>query len=243
MPTKLPFATLSFLLLFAFAAHTQQQEPTPEELQREIEYRLRDLTSPARQLDELSEKLAAFRAPWEGNGTVAALRLAMRLIGADQLELSEEQKERLPFTADGDGMKQAPYEDFYNSNNPTPELAEAREALKSALIPDDPFLERATEEQKNAFLEAAARIDGLFQKTLQSAIEETLTSEQMREVRKLEMQLLAELGIPFPSMFEVLDLTSEQKKEMDEIISEMKPEYDRLVLEVLRVVPRNTVIM
>ena len=217
-------------LLFASVS---AQEPSAEQSQREIEDRLRILLSPVRQLDELSEKLAAFRAPWEGNGTVATLRMAMRLIGADELGLSEEQKERLPFTADGDGMKQAPYEDFYNSPSPAPELVEARMALKTALIPDDPFLEHASEEQKYAFVEAAAKIDGLFQKTLRVTIEEILTPEQMREVRKLEIQLMAELGVPFPSMFEIFDLTDEQKKEMDEIIGEMKPQYDRLVLEFL----------
>ena len=222
-------ATLPCLFLFSAIASAQQ----PEAEQQQIEYRLRVLTSPMRQLDELSESLAAFRAPWEGSGTVAALRMAMRLVGADELGLSEEQKERLPFSADGDGMKQAPYEDFYDTNNPTPELAQAREALKAALIPGDPLFERATEEQKSVFLEAATKIDGLFQKTLQAEIEETLTPGQMYEVRKLAMQLMPEMGLPFPPMFEILDLTDEQKREMDKIAGEMYVEYDRLVLELL----------
>ena len=53
----------------------------------------------------------------------------------------------------------------------------------------------------------------------------------MLQVRKLEMQLMPELGIPFPSMFEPLDLTEEQKKEMQEIADELKAEFDSLTRE------------
>ena len=128
-------------------------------------------------------------------------------------------------------MKDAPYQNFYSNDNTSPELAQARKELMSVLISDDPFLERATEKQKNAILEADAKIELLFQKTLQATIEETLTPEQMREVKKLEIQLMPQVGIPFPTMFEILDLTDEQKKEMDKIVSEIKPEYDRLIKE------------
>jgi hypothetical protein len=228
-PKSFSFAVL-LLGLFAVAS---AQQPSAEKLQQQIDLELRAFQSPKRQLEELTEKLAAFRAPWEGNGTVATLRMAMRLVGADELGLSEEQKERLPFTADGDGMKEAPYENFYNGKNPTPELVKARDALKAVLLPGDPLFEHATEEQKRAFIEADVKIEGLFQKSLQTTIVETLTPEQMREVRKLEMQLMSQVGIPFPAMFEILDLTNEQKKEMDKISDEMYVEYDRLVLEFL----------
>ena len=220
--------SLTAILLFATAS---AQELTPEQQQKQIELEFRAFQSPKRQLEDVSEKLAAFRAPWEGYGTVGTLRLAMRLIGADELGLSEVQKERLPFTADGDGMKDAPYQAFYSKDNTSPELAQARKELISVLIPDDPLLERATEKQKDAILEADTKIELLFQKTLQAAIEETLTPEQMREVKKLEIQLMPQVGIPFPTMFEILDLTDEQKKEMDKIVSEIKPEYDRLIKE------------
>jgi hypothetical protein len=221
-------AALCFLLLFAIAP---AQEPSAEELQQQIERQLRLFQSPARQLEELSMQLAAFRAPWEGNGTVASLRMAMRLIGADALGLSEEQKDRLPLTADGDGIKGKPYQDFYD--NPSPELAKLNEESRALLVLGGPFLERATKEQKDAILEVETKVELLREKTFQTTIEETLTPEQMREVRKLEMQLMAEVGMPFPTMFEILDLTDEQKKEMDSIVDEMKPEYERLVKEFL----------
>jgi len=227
-----PFLLFAVCLLSLFI-FSSAQEPSPEQLQQQIELQLRAFQSPKRQLEELSTQLAAFRSPWEGNGTVTTLSLAMRLIGADELGLSEEQKERLPFTPDGDGMKAGPYQEFYSRDNPSPELAKLREELRAVLIPDDPFLERATQEQKSAILEVDTRVELLFQKTLQATIEETLTPEQMHEIRKLEIQLMSQIGIPFPTMFEIFDLTDEQKEEMDKIIAEMKPEYERLVLEFL----------
>jgi hypothetical protein len=62
-------------------------------------------------------------------------------------------------------------------------------------------------------------------------VEETLTPEQMLQVRKLEMQLMPAMGMPFPSMFDTLGLTDDQKKEMNKITDELKAEFDRLTLE------------
>jgi hypothetical protein len=105
------------------------------------------------------------------------------------------------------------------------------EAIKAAELPDDPFFRNATEEQKDAYREAIMNKLLLFSKTAQSDIQETLTPEQMLIVRKLEMQMMTEFGVPFPAMFDPLDLTDEQKKEMQNIANEMSAEYDRLTLE------------
>ena len=115
--------------------------------------------------------------------------------------------------------------------NPTPEFTQAMEKLQAAELPDDPLLERATEQQKNAWLEAQTDMIGILAGTMQKDMEETLTQGQMLQVRKLEMQLMPEIGIPFPSMFDPLDLTDDQKKEMNKITDEMKAEYDRLTQE------------
>ena len=86
--------------------------------------------------------------------------------------------------------------------------------------------------QKRVYREAEMMTSMLWHEALQKDIEETLTHEQMLKVRKLEMQLMPELGIPFPSMFDTLELTDEQKKEMNRIADEMKAEYEGLIREV-----------
>jgi len=115
--------------------------------------------------------------------------------------------------------------------NPPPEMFQAMEAARAAELPDDPFFERATEEQKTALREATMWRLSFLVGGIQTVIEETLTPEQMLQVRKLEMQLMPAIGIPFPSMFEPLGLTDEQKEEMNQIADEMKAEFDRLTLE------------
>jgi hypothetical protein len=220
---------LSLLLTFASA-----QEPSLE-LQQQIENELRRMQSPIRQLEWEAEKLASFRALWKGHGTWTALRLVLRTGNPTELELTEEQKERLSsfvYSQDWDGIgdgAHALYVDMYK--NPTPEFAQALEAARATLIPDDPLFEHATEEQKNAFREASTTLDSFLYKIMHTEIEETLTPEQMLQVRKLEMQLMPELGMPFPSMFDPLGLTDEQKKEMNRISDELEAEYDHLIRE------------
>jgi hypothetical protein len=114
---------------------------------------------------------------------------------------------------------------------PTPEVAQVMEAVQAAELPNDPNFERATEEQKAAFRDATMDQKNLLVSALQTEIEETLTPEQMLQVRKLEMQLMPVMGIPFPAMFDPLDLTDEQKMEMNKIADEMKAEFDRFTLE------------
>jgi len=42
---------------------------------------------------------------------------------------------------------------------------------------------------------------------------------------------MVEIGIPHPAMFEILDLTDDQKEEMSRIAKEVKVEFDRFVIE------------
>jgi len=157
------------------------------------------------------------------------LRMMMRLGGENELGLSNEQRERLSFLYKDNEIMRDLFIQMHA--NPTPEFALALEAERAAQLPDDPFFERATEEQKNALREASLMTLDLLMAATQTEIEETLTSEQMLVVRKMEMQLMPEMGIPFPSMFDPLDLTDDQKAEMNRIVDEMKVEFDSLTQE------------
>jgi hypothetical protein len=66
---------------------------------------------------------------------------------------------------------------------------------------------------------------------MQQTIENTLTPEQLQKVRSLELELMNEMGLPNPTMFEPLGLSDEQKKQMDEIKKEMEAEFDKLLDE------------
>ena len=217
-----------FSMLFAVAS---AQESSAE--QREIEEYLRYLSTPKQQIYWEANQFASMRSSWNGQGSFIPLSLLLRAKADDELELTEEQQQRLaPLRKDNELGREWIQQKF---QNPTPEmrqeLLQRDMAIQATINPDDPNFERATEEQKNAHRDANIAKLNLFLGVMQAEVQDILTPEQMLQVRKLEMQLMPELGIPFPSMFDPLDLTEEQKKEMDRIAEEMKVEFDRLTME------------
>ena len=232
MKTLPLLAPLCFTMLFGVAV---AQEPSAEQTQ--IEKQLRYLLSPIQRLEWEAEKLAPWRSTWNGYGTWMTFRAIMVHGGENELGLTDEQKQRFSFRyqrgAEGDGVETNWFDEM--SKNPTPEYTQAEEAYKAVYFPlreSDTLLERVTEEQKNAYREVAAFEWNLFYAAQHKEIVEILTPEQLTQVRKLEMQLMPAVGFPFPSMFEPLELTEEQKEEMNKITKEMKAEFDQLVLEI-----------
>jgi hypothetical protein len=224
MNAKLFSFTGLLLGLFAVAS---AQEPSAE--QRRMEETLRFLQSPKKQLEEEAGEIPYNSSSWNGQGTWMPLRMMVRLGGEAELGLTDEQKQRLPFLYKENELQGEWYQKM--RQNPTPEYTQAIEAIRATEIPGDPFFERATEEQKNAYREASMALTNLSLSAMQANVEETLTPEQMLQVRKLEMQLMPAMGIPFPSMFDPLGLTDDQKKEMNKIADELKAEFDQLTQE------------
>jgi ABC-type transporter MlaC component len=91
-----PFITLlcvSLLLPLALA-----QEPTPEQVQQQIEEQLQRLQSPRQQIHWETDQLAVIRSAWNGQGTMIPLTIMLHFGNETELGLTEEQKQRLaPF--------------------------------------------------------------------------------------------------------------------------------------------------
>jgi len=226
MKTLPLFAPLCFALLFAVAS---AQEPTPEQLQQVIDEQIRSMQTPQSLLRGEATMLAAFHSSWNGQGTWMPLRVLLRSGGETELGITDEQKQPLSFLYKDMELGVEFMRKMHREQ--APELLQVMQAQDAARLPDDPHFERATEEQKNAYREAEMAMNTLALSAMQGAVVETLTPEQMLKVRKLEMQLMSEMGIPFPAMFDPLDLTEEQKKEMEKITDTMKAEFERLTLE------------
>ena len=208
-------------------------EPTPEQqLQQQIANRLRNLQSPSQRLRIEADSLNSYRSPWNDQGTWRSLNVMLRNGGESELGLSDDQKQQLSALYQSNSLSAEWHRQM--RENPTPEYTQAEEALAAARIPGDPLLERATEEQKNAYREASLVQLTLFSSDMQATIQETLTPEQMLVVRKFEIQLMSE-AVPFPSMFEALGLTGDQKEDMQAIADELKPEFDALTMELAKI--------
>jgi hypothetical protein len=202
---------------------------TPIWAQNNFEQNIKRQQSPLGMLSQEADYRATFGSTWNGHGTWMALRVMLKAGGESELGLSEEQNKRL-YYLHYDGEMARDWSQRMRQN-PTEAYTNAAEAVRAATPQDDPLFERATDEQKNAYVAALADALGLFIDEVQADINETLTPEQMLKVRKLELQLMPEIGLPFPSMFEPLDLTDEQKKQMNTVTDEMKAEFDRLITE------------
>jgi len=211
-------------MLFAVVS---AQEPSTE--QQQAEAHLRYLLSPAMQLGWEASYLAMSRSPWNGQGSWMPLRQMLHAGAEGELALSEEQKQRFAPLFMGPALGWGWLQQI--EQNPTPEFTRTRMALEATMIPDDPYFDHATEEQKNAYREAHFAHESVFMAAMQIEIQEILNSEQMLQVRKLEMQLMSEMGIPFPAMFEPLDLTDEQMAEMNKITDGLKADFDQLTME------------
>ena len=230
---------LCFSLLLTVVS--AQEPPTPEQLQQQIAAELHRLQSPREQLMQEANALASYHPLWAGQGTVDMLsfmlapprRTSYNGTNADVLlGLTEEQMQQLAFTYD----LNARIEWSRQKVQDMPEYARAVPAARAATnIPDDYLFEHATEEQKNAFREATVAEIKMLSPVMHEEIINILTPEQLLQVRKWEMQMMSEKGLPCPAMFEILDLTDDQKKEMNEIAVEMKVEFDSLVREAVAV--------
>ncbi len=190
---------------------------------------IRLFQSPRWRLEQEAQDRPMQRSVWDGRGSWIAMRMFLRGGGAAELDLTPEQDAKFTFLRKDDEMGADWFRNKYETQDP--EFLEAMQVARNTRPKDDPFLENATEEQRQDYIAASGAITEMWLNDMQRDIEETLSPEQLQKVRALELQLLSEVGLPSPAMFEPLGLSDEQKKQMEEIKKEMEPEFDKLLDE------------
>lgn len=204
----------------------------PLAAQQNWEQQLQWQLSPRGRLQQEADYRSAFTSSWNGRGTWMPLRILLRApegAGDAELRLNEEQNNRLAYLRQDNEIARG-WSQRMMEEKPEHFMKLAM-AAEMAVPRDDRLLERASDEQKKAYLDANTALLGLFVEDMNRDIQETLTPEQMLKVRALELQLMSELGMPFPSMFEPLDLSDAQKKEMNGITAQMHEEFEKLIAE------------
>ena len=97
----------------------------------------------------------------------------------------------------------------------------------------NPFAEDASDELRQKYNELQARrrekMTDVSTERMQNIINENLTSEQLKKFKEFQISIMSEVPIISPNMFEVLDLSDEQKKQLDAIKKEMEPEVDTMM--------------
>ncbi len=200
---------------------------------KEAESSLKNLTSPRWLLYQEAQERPTYRSLWNGGGNWIGARLLFRAGGETELGLSEEQSARLAFLRkDNEIGKELMQRKFQEQD---PALMQAEAASRAAISKDDPYFENSSEEQKRAFVAANEAFFRIFDDTLEEEVADTLSPEQMQKVQMLKLQLLPEMGLAVPSMFEPLGLSEEQRAEMEAIRQEMEPEFEALLDESMSV--------
>jgi DNA anti-recombination protein RmuC len=96
-----------------------------------------------------------------------------------------------------------------------------------------PFLPDATEETVEKYTDLWMQMNEIEQKKRIELIHETYSPDQMKKINEFLIADMSETEYVFPGMFEVLELSDEQKKQLDEIIKELEPEFEKHIDEMV----------
>ncbi len=172
-----------------------------------------------RQLQQNAAK-TALRSFWNGGGSSLMFQQLI-LQDADFREgfgISEEQ---------GDQMRQKMTETMQKAFMNDPEFKTLQAQMQKLHDPADPFLENAPEEKQQEFARLQEKITDIAIRRMSEATEGEMTSEQKRKMKEFQISTMSEIPIVSPDMFEALDLSEQQRKQLNEIKKELEPEFER----------------
>lgn len=106
------------------------------------------------------------------------------------------------------------------------------EALK--LREEGGYLPNAPKEVQDRLAKLSEEMTVYYFERSQKDFENALTPEQLKIVHETEIALLPEIGMVNPAMFEALDLSDEQRKEMEAIKTEMEAQFNLLVEDAIK---------
>ncbi|MCL2742599.1 MAG: hypothetical protein FWE67_01975 [Planctomycetaceae bacterium] len=172
---------------------------------------------------------------WNGNGTSTSIRPFTHNDDFRQgIGLTDEQHEQLTFMYSKNGGMGHWYRLKAQTNPELAALLEEDKQLISPLRGNDPYGEKLTEEHKQAIIVHTEKSSTIYHAETRKDIENLLTPEQMQAVKEYELAMMGEIPILNPSMFECLDLTDDQKKQMADIKKEMEPMFGQIVEELVK---------
>ena len=196
-PTQL-FMTVSCLLLCAVIGQAQQDRKNLGK-------------TPGSQLAMKTSTKGFFRTFWNGrNADFATLNALFDPDVRTAWGISDEQNER----AIDHIMK-------YQEN---PELNKLEEELARSGALDRENIDKATEKK---IRDAAEKLSSWISNVAADAWDNVLTPEQKRKIHESQLASMAEMPIISPGMFDALDLTDTQKKQMAKIKKELEPEFEK----------------
>ena len=182
----------------------------------------------------MSQNRLNYWAMWDGNGASTSMQPFVFNDDFRQgIGLTDEQHEQLSFMYSRGGTMGHWYRSRALTNPELAALLEESDRLQASRR-DDPYGEKLTEEEKRAIIANREKTRVIYQAETQRDVENLLTPEQMQAVREYELAMMGETPILNPSMFESLDLTDEQREQMEAIKKELEPVFGQIVEELIK---------
>jgi Spy/CpxP family protein refolding chaperone len=110
-----------------------------------------------------------------------------------------------------------------------PEKTREIDEIAESLDDFDPRAENIDEETMKKYLDLYEKVGVRNATSIAGAINGTLTPEQQQKIKESLLANMAEVPIIFPGMFDALDLTEAQKREMEQIKKELEPEFEEIL--------------
>jgi hypothetical protein len=197
-----------------------------------VENLIKEFQSPRWLLYQEAQERPLYRRLWNGGGNWAVARIIVNAGGDQALNLTGEQHNRLTFLYKENELGRDLMIKKREANDP--EFLSLYEAAEMTKLPNDSDFKHATEEQRKKFIVAHEAFFDLPCRYMDEEIEETFTPEQWKILQEAKIQLMPEMGLPMPSMFEVLGLSDEQRKQMEIVKQDMKEEFEALLDELMK---------
>ncbi|MDR3198522.1 MAG: hypothetical protein LBU34_11700 [Planctomycetaceae bacterium] len=197
-----------------------------------MENMIKVFQSPRWLLYQEAQERPLYRRLWNGGGNWTVARIVVDAGGDQALNLTEEQHNRLTFLYKENELGRDLMIKKMEAKDP--EFLSLYEAAEMTKLPNDPDFKYATEEQRQKFIAAHEAFFNLPYRYMDEEIEATFTPEQWKTLQEAKIQLMPEMGLPMPSMFEVLGLSDEQRKQMETVKQNMNAEFETLLDELMK---------
>jgi len=217
MRTKLLFAAVLCLFFFSFAAYGQQDTPSQNQLTQMLFVQMQAMKSPMGQQFMKSAVKSSIRSVWAGTGD--------NLLAVEYLQS--------PDVRAAWGVSDEQHQQIHGAMNnvvanlqTNPRRKEISDQIAAIQKPEDPFFENADEETQIRVLDLQQKISALEVELVSEAIGDALTLEQKLKMGEMRLAILSEAQVVSASIFEGLNLTDDQKQQMQEIRKELEPEFE-----------------
>jgi len=217
--------SLSLILLFAlmtvaFAQSDNNAAARLEVLQKSREMQRNQMNSPESQQMMRNSMRRSMMSNYEGPNHGMVMGMLQMDHFREALGVTEEQNRRIQ-----DVMRP--------SMNPPndPELRSVMDEMGKlhAENPGGPFGENTSEETRKKFTDLQEKMQDAFTKRMENAVNDNMTPDQIKKIQEYNLSMVSHSPFVSPKAFEALDLSDDQKVQLDQIKKEMAPEFERYI--------------